>query len=178
MANGVFNPGTSDLKSVTLPSAFLELAMIIQTAERIASTKTAILAENGLSVPDLVNISANFNNDTMTVSIGNLPLSIAYNAGKIEITAVDYLAPLNAVDAGIVNAFVPADSDLTSTNRIGALLELIQLIQEDEAVAGVNNLSFAINADASTATVNVVFNGTPQINASGLIEFSPTNYLA
>lgn len=178
MANGVFSPGTGDLKSTNLISAFLELSMIVQTAERIAGTKTAILTENSLTVPDFVQISANFNNDTMTVSIANLPISIAYNAGKIEITAVDYLAPLNAVEPTIINSIDTTGSDLTSANRIGALLELVQLIQEDEAVAGVNNLSFAINADASTASINATFAGVPQINATGLIEFSPINYLA
>lgn len=178
MANGVFDPGTGTLKSTTLPNAFLELAMLAQTAERVALGNQATLLAEGLSVPDNVIISANFNNDTMTVAIPALPIDISLVAGNLQIEAVDYLAPLNAVVPGIINSLDVTDADLTKTNRIQALLELAQLIQIDEEAKGINNLTLSINADNSTASINATFSGSPQVNATGRIEFVATNYLA
>lgn len=178
MANGVFNIGTGTLKSVNLPNAFIELAMLAQTAERVALGNQAILAQSNLTVPDNINISANFNNDTITVSIPSLPISVALVSGNLEIEAIDYLAPLNAVVPAVNNSLSITDSDLTKTNRIQALLELAQLIQIDEEAKGVNNLSLSINIDTKTASINATFAGTPEVNSNGYIQFVAQNYLA
>ena len=180
MANGAFDPGTGELKSTNLIAAFLELAMIVQTQERIALTNQAILATNNLPVPDNVIITANFNTDTMTVSIPALPVNFDLVSGNIQVSAIDYLAPINAVVPAVVNSFDNTDSDLVSTNKVKALLELAQLIQEDEALAtgNPNNLTVGFNSDIGIASINGTFPGVPQPNANGRIEFVATNYLA
>ncbi|WP_342596748.1 hypothetical protein VKI21_12490 [Cyanobacterium aponinum UTEX 3222] len=178
MANGAFVPGTGDLKSTDLINAFLELAMLTQTEERIALTNEAVVTANGLTVPDNIVISANFNTDIATVSIAALPVDISLVSGNIQIEAVDYLEPINAVVPTVNNALDVTGADLTKTNKVQALLELAQLIQVDEEVAGLNNLTLSINTDNSTASINAVFSGVPQVNASGHIEFIADNYLA
>ena len=178
MANGIFNPGSGTLKSTTLVNAFLELAMLTQTSERVALGNQATIVSNNLTVPDLVNISANFNTDTMTVNIPALPIAVNLNAGNLEIEAVDYLEPLNAVVPSVDNSLNVTGSDLSKTNRVQALLELAQLIQIDERAKGVNNLTLSINTDTSIASISGVFRGTPQVNNDGYIQFVATNYLA
>lgn len=177
MADGAFNPGTGTLKSTDLVNAFLELAMYVQTNERVALANSATVTSNGLTVPDNVTITANFNTDTMSVAIPALPIAISYNAGKIEITAVDYLEPINAVVPSVLHSLDVTGADLTATSKVKALLELAQLIQEDEAVVGVSNLTFSINGDTNTCAINATFSGVPQVNATGKIEFIATNYL-
>ena len=178
MANGAFEPGTGDLKSTDLINAFIELAMLTQTAERIALTNQATVLANDLNVPDNISIFANFNTDTISITIPSLPINVSLVDGNIQISAVDYLAPINAVVATVENALDVTGADLTKTNKIQAILELAQLIQIDEEVAGVNNLTLNVNTDNNTVSINANFIGVPQVNASGYIEFVATNYLA
>lgn len=178
MANGVFVPGTGTLKSTDLVNAFLELAMLTQTAERIALTNQATLTTNNLIVPDNIAISANFNNDTMTVSIPALPIEISLVGGNLQIEAVDYLDSINSVVPAVDNSLSVTGADITKTNKVQALLELAQLIQIDEQAKGVNNLTVSINSDASVASIAGTFSGVPQVNTSGRIEFVASNYLA
>lgn len=178
MANGEFTRGTGDLKSTDLVNAFLELSLLIQTAERIALANQSTLIANNLPVPDRVTIIANFNTDTMSVAIPTLPISVNLVSGNLQIEAVDYLAPITAVVPAVDNSLNITGSSLTKTNKVQALLELVQLIQNDEAEKGINNLTLTINADQSTASINGTFRGTPRVNASGYIEFVASNYLA
>jgi len=179
MANGAFTPGTGTLKSTNLVAAFLELSLLTQTSERIALANQATLLASNLTVPDNVNISADYNGDTMTVSIGSLPITATLVAGKLEIEAIDYLSPLNAVVSAIPKNISITGSQLTNTSRVKALLELAMLIQEDEADMDnpENRLTMNIDLDNNVASINASFNGIPQINATGLIEFVPINYL-
>jgi hypothetical protein len=179
MADGAFNPGTGTLKSTDLVNAFCELAMLVQTEERECAVNATTITANNLTVPDNVAITANFNTDTMTVSIPALPLEIDYNpdSGKIEIVASDYLEPINAVVPDVDHTLTVTGSDLTATSKVKALLELAQLIQEDEAIVGINNMAFTVNGDTNTASLTATFAGIPQVNSSGKIEFACTNYL-
>ncbi|WP_141712699.1 hypothetical protein A5482_012380 [Cyanobacterium sp. IPPAS B-1200] len=162
-----------------MPSAFVELALLTQTQERIAVTQQQAVESAGLEVPDEILITANFNTDTMTVSIGALPIESSVSGGDILIEAVDYLAPLEAAAIPGIDATLDVTgADLTSTSKVKALLELAQLIQEDEEIAELNQLTINYNIDAGTASINATFGGIPQVNAAGRQEFVVNNYLA
>lgn len=179
MANGIFNPGTGTLKSTTLVGAFIELAMLIQTQERIALGSAAVLTANNVPVPDNINITANFNTDTLTVAIPSLPINVDLAGGVVEITAIDYLATVQTILESSINSTLDVTtSDLVSTSKIGALLELAQLIQVDELAENQNQLTVTYNTDNKTASISGTFSGLPQVNATGRIEFVPLNYLA
>lgn len=183
MANGAFNKGTGTLASNDLINAFLELALLCQTQERIAlgeENTNGTLTANGLTVPDFINITADYNADTMTVAIPALPIETSLVSGNLTIEATDYLAPINAVFGAVDNSLDVTGADLSKTNKIQALLELAQLIQTDEQAdpEGDNNMTLTIDTDGGTASLNATFPGTPQVNANGRIEFVATNYLA
>jgi hypothetical protein len=180
MANGLFTPGTGTLKSTDLINAFMELALLIQTEERVSLANEAVLTTNSITVPDNVQITADLNGDTATVNIPALPIQTVLASGSIKIDAVDYLAPIEAVAPAVDASLTVTGSDLTKTNKVQALLELAQLIQQDEALDAelANNLTMSINLDGVTATITGTFAMTPSVNAHGKIEFNMTNYLA
>lgn len=181
MANGLFTPGTGTLKSTTLPSAFLELALLIQTQERIALAQQQAVLAASLTVPDRVVITANLNTDTVTITIPQLPIISSVSSGDVLISADDYLAPLETASIpGIDKDLDVTDADLASTSKVKALLELAQLIQADELAADPpeNRLTLSYNIDTGFAIINATFPAVPQVNATGRVEFVTTNYLA
>lgn len=179
MANGLFYGGAGTLKSLDLPSAFVELAMITQTSERACVGISALLATNNISVPDFVSITANFNTDITTVTINNLPLSITTQADGIRINAIDYLAPINALSPTLViNTFDNTDTDLYATSKVSGLLELAQLIQMEESAKNLNRVNINFNIENKTASIVATFKGVPRVNSSGYVEVVIENYLA
>ena len=71
----------SDLKSITLPAAFLEVAQKAQVAEQ------------GLATPkNNVSVSINADGNVATVT-AQIPISMIPSAttGQLEITAIDYI---------------------------------------------------------------------------------------
>lgn len=81
----VYVPGTGDLKSIDLPAAFLEMAIMTNLAEK------AVV----IDPPSNVTIALDLENLVATVT-ASLPISMSVNAnGEIVSQAVDDLPPFN-----------------------------------------------------------------------------------
>lgn len=80
----VFNPGTNGtLKSLTIPSAFLELALILELLE-----KQIPEADRPNNIAITFDLESNSANITATIPI----VSVTTSSGEINISAVDYLS--------------------------------------------------------------------------------------
>lgn len=180
MANGAFNPGTGTLKSTNLIAAFAELAMLIQYEEAYALGSEATLTANNVEVPDFFSYQANFDNDTINISANNIPIQTSLVGGKLTVDPVDYISPLTAYVPSIDGGLDVTGADIVNTNKIAALVELAQLIQQDEALDAEldNNLTLTIDSDANTMTINASFPCLPSVDTEGNIKVIATNYLA
>ncbi len=180
MANGAFTAGTSDLTSTNLITALVEMALLVQIEERVALANASAIEGAALTVPNNVQISFDFESDTVSVNMPSLPVTSVFNAGKLETTVTDYLTPLSTPAPAVDGAFDAGDSVLTSTTKVAALFEIAELIQADEAndAEGDNNVTMTLDRDNGIASISATFNGTSRVNASGFPEFEASNYLA
>lgn len=184
MADGLFTPGTGTLKSTDLINAFAECAMRAQIEERKCITveeQNGTLSANGLTVPNFINIQANLDLYTYTISIPALPVTFGLDgSGNITVEAIDYLEPISAVAPVIDHTLVVTGADIVKPSKIGALLELAQKIQADEALLGEDNpnrLTISFNGDLNTTTIAATFDMDPTVNNVGNTELPMINYL-
>lgn len=159
-----FNNGGGTLKSTNKPAAFLELAHILNEAERAAST--ADVTFNNLNVA----YDAEARTATITAS---LPVGSAINSsGQIVITATNYLgtAPFNVGTGG----------ELKGSHSPAAFLEMAQLLASaEQAVTPTppNNITIAVDLEGLLATVTATLPIVPSLDSAGKPVMTATDYL-
>lgn len=159
-----FGPGSSGiLNSTNIPAAFLEMAYLLNEAEK------------GLSTPDnpVNNITITFDLEAGTAAVAaTLPvLSSSATNGTITLAAEDYID--NPISFG-------TGSTLKSSSYSGAFIEIAQLLSAAEAnvtVNPVNNITVAFDLEARSATVAASLPIISQKTAQGRIEVVASDYL-
>ncbi|MFK0733475.1 MAG: hypothetical protein ACIWVG_20365 [Gloeotrichia echinulata HAB0833] len=157
-----FNNGGGTLKSINKPAAFLEIAHLINEAERAASTVDVTLD----------NVTVTYDTGARTASISaTLPVGGNINSGgQIVISATNYLGS---------SAFNPGTSgELKAANYPAAFLELAQLLASAESLTTTNNISISIDLEGLTATVSATLPVVPTIDASGRPLFTASDYIS
>ena len=159
-----FNNGGGTLKSTNKPAAFLELAHLINEAERSASTVDLTLD----------NVTVNYDTGARTVAIAaTLPVGGSINAnGQIVVSATNYLGGVS---------FNPGTSgELKAANYPAAFLELAQVVAASEAAVAPtppNNITISIDLEGLTATVAATLPVVPALDSAGKPVFTATDYL-
>lgn len=160
----VFNPGTGDLSSSDLPSAFVELAALLQLAE-------AAIAD---TPPNNVTLTADVDGGNFTISV-NLPISASVDgSGQPTITVSDYVT-----SAGGNGALTATGSDLNSTHLASALMEIAQLLHSAEKAATdpqPDNIQINYNLENETADITATIPQTISL-VSGKVTITPTDYV-
>ncbi len=159
----------SSLKSTTIPAALLEVAMMVDAAEK---------ARNGANpgIAPKNNISINFGSDDGTCSIAaTIPVDVSVlSTGGIEYLAKDYL--------GSTYTTFTAGGDVTAANRIAAFIQIAQLLSAAEkAVQPVedqpNNITVESSSENGAITVAANLPVTATIDTSGHVLFAAVDYL-
>ncbi|NEO34266.1 MAG: hypothetical protein F6K36_28460 [Symploca sp. SIO3C6] len=164
----VFDPGAGgDMSALTLPAAFAEAAHMLFAAE------TEIAADNR---PGFISVTSDLSAATITVS-ATLPVTTTLNAnGQVVVTASDYLQPL-----GATSEFDAGGGELSSIHKTAALFEIAQKVHAAEqalpADTQPNNLTVAIDLEASTAQIDASFPITSAIGANSTIVLTVVDYL-
>ncbi len=166
-----FDPGTSgSLKSTQIPQAFFEVCRLLDAAEN---------ARNGAN-PGLAprrNLSTTASFDTGTVAVAaTIPIVTSIQIdGTIKISGNDYLG-------STYSTFANGSGDLTSSNVVGAFLELATLLAAAEkAVTPVenqpNNVQIVIDTEAGNATVSANLPFTTAAATNGDVTIKAIDYL-
>lgn len=159
-----FVPTGSDLKSTNQPAALLELGFLLQADElALANTTTP---------PNNVTITIDSEAQTATLA-ATLPFDYAFDtSGKPVISATNYLS------AG--GAFVPGTSDLDSTTKPAALLEMgLKLAATEAAVPTTppNNVAFSADFETKTATLAATLPITIAVDGTGKAVVTGVDYI-
>lgn len=159
-----FNNGGGTLKSTTKPAGFLEIAHLINEAERTASTVDLTL--------DNVTITYDTGARTATVD-ATLPIGSTVNSsGQIVISAANYLG---------ASAFNPGTAgEIKGSTFPAAFLEAAQLLASSEqsvTPTPPNNISISFDLEALTATVTATLPVLPSLDSAGKPVFTATDYL-
>jgi hypothetical protein len=159
-----FNNGGGTIKSTNKPSAFLEIAHLINEAERTASTVDVTLD----------NVTITYDTGARTAAINaTLPVGSTINSsGQIVISASNYLggATFNPGTGGEIKA----------SSFPAAFLEMAQFLASSEQVVtptAPNNITIAIDLEALTATVAATLPVVPTVDSAGKPVFTATDYL-
>jgi hypothetical protein len=159
-----FNNGGGTLKSSTKPAAFLEIAHLINEAERAASTVDVTLD----------NVTINYDTGARTTTIdATLRVGSTINSsGQIVISASNYLGG---------SIFNPGTGgEIKASSFPAAFLEMAQsLAASEQAVTPTapNNITIAIDLEALTATVTATLPVVPTLDSAGKPVFTATDYL-
>lgn len=152
-----FNNGGGDLTATTLEAAFIEIALNCLSADQDLTTPTGNVSDD---------IAANGASTTISAT---LPVTQSLVAGKIQLTAVDYLSlPFDPGQGGT----------LVSTTWPAALLEITSRMQSLEIAQNLNVITMTLNVDAGTATITAPLGLTRTIGAGGTQVLSANTYLA
>ncbi|NER26444.1 MAG: hypothetical protein F6J89_02155 [Symploca sp. SIO1C4] len=163
-----FNPGAGgNMSAVTLPAAFAEAAHLLFAAEQEISADTR---------PGNINFTSDLSAETITVA-ATLPVTTALDAnGQVIVTASDYLQPL-----GATSDFDNGSGELSSIHLAAALFEISQKVHAAEQAISAdtrpNNLTVAIDLEASTAQIDATFPITSAIGSDATIVISVVDYL-
>ncbi|MCC5619248.1 hypothetical protein LC605_30090 [Nostoc sp. CHAB 5836] len=159
-----FNNGGGTLKSSTKPAAFLEIAHLINEAERAASTVDVTLD----------NVTINYDTGARTATIdATLPVGSTINSsGQIVISASNYLGG---------SVFNPGTGgEIKASSFPSAFLEMAQFLAASEQAvtpAPPNNITIAIDLEALTTTISATLPVVPTLDSAGKPVFTATDYL-
>lgn len=159
----------SSLKSDTIPAALLEAALLVDAAEKARNgANSGIAAKN--------NVSVVFNSDEGICSIAaTIPVDVTVGTGgAIQYAPKDYL--------GASYTTFTAGGDVTATNRIGAFVQIAQILSAAEkAISPVEDQPNYVTVDSSseTGTITIAANLPvfSSIDATGSVLFTATDYL-
>jgi hypothetical protein len=164
----LFTPGTGTLKSTTVEGALVEAMVALQIAEEEAQLVDP-------TIPDTIGVNYFTGDKTVTLEIGNLPVTAINTANGTAYQGANYF---NAVPAP---AFSNTGSDLLATTLFGAVTELAfkleaaELAQplEDEKNIATSSVNSSTNRFAFAAELDVTMTQT----ATGATQFVPVPYL-
>jgi hypothetical protein len=157
----VFNPGTSSLKATTLETALIECVARTQLFETAAQILDPTIA-NSVAVDF-------FTGDNTAAITLNLPVQQTTGAaGQVQLIGIPYFnEPL----------FINTDSELKSSTWVGAIVELVALLEAAERVIGSENeLQSSFDLNTARMSLNAVMPIEMMINAMGYPEFKATEY--
>lgn len=159
-----FTPGSGGLASTNLPSAFIEIAALLQLAE------SAIVN----NAPNNVTLTSDIDGQSFNINV-NLPITTSVDSsGQPVIVARDYVT-----DAGGTGTIDTTGSSLASTTLPAALMEIAQLLHGAEKASAdpqPDNIQIAYNLENETADVNATIPQTIGI-VNGLVTITPTDYV-
>ena len=159
----------SSLKSTTLPGAFLEACLFLDSAEK---------ARNGANpgITPKNNVSITFSSDDGTANIAaTLPVDVSQLAdGGVKYLPKDYLG-------GTYAAFT-AGGDVTATSRMAAVSQIAQILSAAEkAIQPTEDQPNFIQVDSSsesgTITITAALPITQTIDSAGHITIAALDYL-
>ncbi|WP_045055118.1 hypothetical protein, partial [Aliterella atlantica] len=159
-----FAPGSNNaLSSTNIPGAFLEMAYLLNQAEKSIST-----VDNPVN-----NVTITFDLEASTAAVAATLPVIASSAanGTITIAAEDYIDSPITFGSG---------STLKSPTYPGAFIEVAQLLSVSEAsitTNPVNNITVSFDLEARTATIAASIPVTPTRSNQGGVEVVATDYL-
>lgn len=159
----VFNNGGGTLKSTNRPAALVELAHLLNEAERSAST-----VDNTIENIDIT-YGTNARVTTITAS---LPIGYSINGnGQPVLTATNYLgaAPFNGGAGDLKSATLPA-----------AFVELAHLVAKDEQAilpTPVNNVTITTDLEGLTMAITANLPFIPTLDANGKPVQTITDYI-
>lgn len=159
-----FNNGGGTLKSTNKPSALLELAHLLNEAERTIST-----ADNTVE-----NIDINYATNARVASItATLPIGYGINAnGQPVLTATNYL--------GTSTFNVGTGGELKSANLAAAFVELSHLVAAAEQSITpnpVNNVTITTDLEGLTISISANLPFIPSLDANGRTIQTATDYI-
>lgn len=159
----------SSLQSDTIPAAFLEAALLLDSSEK---------ARNGANpgITPKNNLSVTFSSDDGTANIAaTLPVDVTVAAtGAVTYAAKDYLG-------GTYSVFT-AGGDVTATTRQTALVQVAQLLSAAEKnIQPVEDQPNFIQIESSSETGLITITAslpyTSTIDAAGSITITALDYL-
>jgi hypothetical protein len=165
----IINVTGSSLKSTNMPGAFLEAALLLDSAE-----KTRNGANPGISPKN--NISVTINSDEGTIAItAALPTTVTGLVdGGVKYLPKDYLG-------GTYATFTPG-GDVTAVNHMDAFSQVAQILSAAEkAIQPVedqpNFVQVESSSEAGTMTITATLPYTATILTTGHIEIAAVDYL-
>lgn len=116
----LYNPGTSSIKSTNLPAAFVEVAIMLNIAEKVRNG-----ANPGVPAKQNMQVDADFDNGIYTI-VGDLPLTRTLTAdGAVILRPTPYLG-------GVYDIFVPGGGDAKGDTLEEAVMEIASMIAAAE----------------------------------------------
>ena len=159
-----FTPGSGDLNSTNLPSAFVELAALLQLAE-IAIVNNP---------PNNVTLTSDIDGQSFGVNV-NLPITTSVDSsGQPVIIASDYIT-----SAGGTGTLDSTGSDLNSTTLATGILEIAQLLHAAEKASAEpqpDNIQINYNLENGTADITATIPQTISV-VTGKVTVTPTDYV-
>jgi hypothetical protein len=165
----IFAPGSSQIKSVHVPGAFLEAAIALNKAEIVRNAANpSVTAKNNAS------IVFNLESGTADISITLPVVSSVTGAGTVQYAPSDYL--------GIAYSSFTPGGDVTAVTCQTAVAEIGQILSSlEKAVLPLEDQPNNIQIDASSETGNMTITAklpvTFSIATTGAISFLSTDYL-
>jgi hypothetical protein len=164
-----FVPGSSQIKSVHTPGAFLEAAIALNKAEI-----TRNQANPTVTPKNNVSIVFNLESGTADVSISLPVLASVTGTGTLQYAPSDYLgSTYSAFTAGGDVTAVTCQTAVAEIGQILSNLEKLVLPLEDQP----NNIQIDASSETSTMTITAKLPITFTISTSGAIDFLATDYL-
>lgn len=160
----------SSLSSDTLAAAFVEAARILNDAE---SNRNA--ANPGVAPKNNVSMTADFDGRTLNTTLA-LPIIQTFDgSGKVVIQAQDYLGT-------IYSAFTVGTGDAKSSTKMGAALEIAQILAAAEKAVTPetdqpNNIQITYDFEAKLANISATTPFTPSIGLNGEVTLTALDYV-
>jgi hypothetical protein len=158
----------SDLKSATYSAAMTELCVLLLNAE------TSFNAANPTRIRNNVQLAFDLDQKVFAGTV-TVPVSVTVGTnGQPQVIATDYLgAPYSA--------FVPATSDLDSTNLPAAALELAHKVQALELTLSEaerpNGVSVVYDFETGIGSITLNIPLTVSVSSTGVVQINSVNYV-
>jgi hypothetical protein len=160
----------SSLSSDTKAGAFVEAVRLLNDAE---ATRNA--ANPGVTAKNNVTQIADFDGRTLNTTV-SLPIVQTFDSnGKVVIAAQDYLG-------STYSAFTVGTGDAKSTTKMGAVLEIAQILAAAEKAITPetdqpNNIQITYDFEALTANISATTPFTPSVGTNGEITITALDYV-
>ena len=163
----IYNPGTSSIKSTNLSAAFVEIALLLNIAEKVRNG-----ANPGVPAKENMQVDADFDNGIYSI-VGTMPITRTLTTdGAVILRPTAYLG-------GVYDIFVQGGGDAKGDTMQEAIMEIANMVAAAELLVPEidrpDNLQISWDEDTLNISATIPFNAA--VLPTGAISCVAVDYL-